>query len=72
MNNLFYFLIPKCTAGIQNKKAGGIVLEISVIIALFLANSPWPTQVFLYWILKWSSYLVPMWLLGLLIVLETY
>jgi len=40
MNNLFYFLIPKCTAGIQNKKAGGIVLEISVIIALFLANSP--------------------------------
>lgn len=25
---------------IQNKKAGGIVLGISVIIALFLANSP--------------------------------
>lgn len=26
---------------IQNEKAGGIVLGISVIIALFLANSPW-------------------------------
>ncbi|SOD13804.1 Na+/H+ antiporter NhaA [Pedobacter xixiisoli] len=29
---------------IQNEKAGGIVLGISVLIALFLANSPWSKQ----------------------------
>lgn len=31
---------------IQQEKAGGIVLGISVIIALFLANSPWSDQYF--------------------------
>lgn len=31
---------------IQNEKAGGIVLGISVILALFLANSPWSEYYF--------------------------
>ena len=31
---------------IQQEKAGGIVLGISVIIALFLANSPWSDSYF--------------------------
>ncbi|WP_028295736.1 Na+/H+ antiporter NhaA [Olivibacter sitiensis] len=31
---------------IQQEKAGGIVLGLSVIIALFLANSPWSEQYF--------------------------
>jgi Na+/H+ antiporter NhaA len=31
---------------IQHEKSGGIVLGISVIIALFLANSPWAAQYF--------------------------
>ncbi len=31
---------------LQNEKSGGIVLGISVIIALFLANSPWAAEYF--------------------------
>lgn len=44
------FPIDKMTSPIwhfmQNEKAGGVILGISVVIALFLANSPWSAQYF--------------------------
>lgn len=48
--NRIQYPIDKVTLPIQNfinkEKSGGIVLGVSVIIAIFLANSPWSEQYF--------------------------
>ncbi|MDR1877216.1 MAG: Na+/H+ antiporter NhaA [Flavobacteriaceae bacterium] len=41
---------------IQQEKSGGIVLGLSVIIALFLANSPWSEQYFHFFEHKFGFY----------------